>query len=55
MAIKDVKNVKNISWGTVGSVMVGISLLGAAIYLIRRAPSNAVTDPLKRGADVITQ
>lgn len=47
MAIKDVKNVKNISWGTAGSVVVGIALFGALAYAIRRLPENNITTPVK--------
>lgn len=52
MALKDVKQVKNVNWGVAGSVVVGMALFGGALYLIRRAPSNAVTDPLKKGAEI---
>jgi len=54
MAIKDVKNVTNISWGTVGSVAVGIALFGAVLYGIRKLPDNAVTAPVKTGANIVS-
>ena len=53
MAIKDVKNVTNISWGTAGSVVVGLALFGGLMYAIRKAPNNAVTTPIKSAANVV--
>lgn len=50
MAIKDIKNVKNVSWSTAGSVVVGLALFGGLMYAIRRAPENAVTTPIKNVA-----
>lgn len=52
--MSDVKQITNINWGVVGSVMVGMALLGATIYVVRRAPSNVVTKPLKSAASVAT-
>ena len=53
--LKGVKNVKNVSWGTVGSVAVGMALFGLVIYGVRRLPSgNVVTDTVKKGADIAT-
>lgn len=49
----DIKQIKNISWGTVGSVVVGLTVFGGLIYAIKRAPSNVVTKPLKEGAAAI--
>ena len=54
MAIKDVKQVKNINWGTVGSVAVGIALFGGVLYAIRKLPDNAVTTPIKTGANIVS-
>jgi len=54
MSLKAVKGVTNVSWGTVGSVVVGLSLFGGLIYAIRRAPSNPITNVAKKAADVAT-
>lgn len=51
--LKNVANVTKISWGTVGSVAVGIALFGAVMFAINRLPSNAATDVIKRGANVV--
>ena len=51
--MSDVKNIKNINWGTVGSVAVGMAVFGLAIYAIKKLPSNAVTTPVKKAADVV--
>lgn len=53
MSLKQVKQVKNVNWSTAGSVVVGMALFGLVIYAIRRAPSNAITDPAKRAAEVV--
>ncbi len=50
---QSIKQIKNINYGIVGSVAVGIALFGAIIYAIRRSPSNAVTDVVKKAADVV--
>lgn len=52
MSLSKVKQVKNVSWSTAGSVVVGMALFGALVYLIRRAPSNAVTDPVKKATEI---
>lgn len=53
MAIKNVKNVKNISWGTVGSVAVGIAMFGLIMYGVRKLPTNAATKPVKQAANIV--
>jgi len=52
MSLKQVKQIKNVNWSTAGSVVVGMALFGLVVYAIRRAPSNAITDPLKRGTEI---
>jgi hypothetical protein len=54
MALKSVKNVTRISWGTVGSVAVGLALFGLMAYAVRMLPENAVTRPIKTAANVVT-
>lgn len=48
-----VSNVKNINWGTVGSVAVGIALFGAVVYGVRMLPSNAATSPVKKAVEAV--
>lgn len=38
--------------GVVVGVMVGAALLGGLYYLIRKAPTNAVTSPIKKVAAI---
>lgn len=52
--MQDIKNLKNINYGTVGSVAVGIALFGLVMWAIRKAPSNAVTNPVKKAADIVS-
>lgn len=54
MSIKNVKNVTKISWGTVGSVAVGIALFGGILYGIRKLPDNAATAPVKQAANIVS-
>ena len=54
MALKDVKQVKNINWGTVGSVAVGIAFFGAVVYGIRKLPNNQVTVPVKDAVNAVS-
>lgn len=42
------------TWKVAGAVVLGLGLFGGLIYLIRRAPDNAITTPLKKGADIAT-
>lgn len=51
--IKDIGNVRNISWGTVGSVAVGIALFGLVMYGVKKLPNNQITRPVKQAADVV--
>lgn len=53
MALKEVKNITKVNWSTVGSVAVGIAVFGAVMYLVKRAPSNAITEPVKSAASAI--
>lgn len=55
MALKDVKKVKNVSWPVVGSVMAGIALFGFAAWGIKRLPSNSITEPVKRAANIASR
>lgn len=54
MALKQVKQMTNISWGTVGSVMVGIMALGAVYYAVRKLPDNSITAPVKKTVSEIS-
>lgn len=53
-AISKVKQVTKVNWGGVGTVVVGIALFGAVLYGIRRLPSNAATDVVKKGAAIVS-
>ena len=54
MAIKDIVNVKkNTSMVTVTSVVVGLAVFGGLMMLVRRAPENAVTAPIKKAASFV--
>jgi len=53
--MSDVKQITNIQWGVVGSVMVGVVGVGLAMYAINRIPSsNSVVQEVKKVANEIT-
>lgn len=48
-----IKQVTNVNWVTVGSVVVGMAAFGAIIYTVSRLPSNSVTQPVKAAANIV--
>lgn len=52
--MQDVKNIKNVNWGTVGSVAVGMAVFGLVVWGITKLPSNAITTPVKKAAAVVS-
>ena len=36
------------------SVVAGLAVFGGLVFLVRRAPSNAVTTPIKKVVDIAT-
>lgn len=38
--------------GVAVSVATGVALFGVLLYLIRRAPANSITNPIKKVAEV---
>lgn len=41
-----------VNTSVVVGVVVGLAAFGAILYVIRKAPSNAVTDPIKKVAAI---
>lgn len=50
----DVKKITKIQWPVVGSVVVGLAAFGVAIWAVKKLPSNPVTAPVKKAADVVS-
>lgn len=50
----DVKQITKIDYRVVGSVVAGIAIFGAIMWGVRRLPSNPVTAPVKKAADVVS-
>lgn len=50
MSVKAVKQVTNVQWPIVGSVVVGITAFGLLMWVVSKLPDNAVTSPVKSAA-----
>ena len=47
-----ISGLKRINYSTAISVVVGIALFGGLQYVISRLPSNELTRPVKKAADI---
>lgn len=49
----NIKKVTDVDWRVAGSVVVGIGIFGLFLWGVRTLPTNAVTTPIKKAAEVV--
>lgn len=42
------------TWKTAGGVALGVALFGLIVWAVRKAPANALTNPVKKVTDIAT-